>query len=288
MTSEKSPLLPVGALLITMLSVQGGSSLAKELFASVGAEGTSALRLGIAAILMTIVLRPWRARLTARNWQPVALYGVIVGTMNLLFYMTLDRLPLGITVALEFTGPLTVAICASRRKSDIAWIVLATIGLLLLLPLGSGAKALDPVGIALGLTSGACWGLYVIVGPKAGALHGAATPALGMIIAACITFPIGLAHAGLGLFAPAILPAAIGVAILSSALPFTLEMMALQRLSKQTYGTLTSLEPAIGALSGLVILHEALSPRQWLAIALIIIASIGTTLTMKAKAASPA
>ena len=149
-------------------------------------------------------------------------------------------------------------------------------------------KPLDPVGIVLGLTSGACWAVYVIVSPKAGALHGAATPALGMIIAACIAFPVGFAHAGLGLFAPAILPAAIGVAILSSAVPFTLEMMALRHLTKQTYGTLTSLEPAIGALSGLAILHEALSPRQWLAIGLIVIASIGTTLTMKSKAAEPA
>jgi len=287
MKLDKSTLLPVGALMITMISIQGGASLAKGLFASIGAEGTTAIRLTLGALMLTLVLRPWRTRWRDGNWRSVTLYGVVLGGMNLLFFMALNRVPLGIAAALQFTGPLAVAVGSSRRRIDFAWIILATAGLLLLTPIDASSHALDPVGVVFGLASGACWGLYIIVGKRAGAQHGAYTPAIGMIIAACVTLPIGLAHAGIGLFSPAILPIALIVAVLSSALPFSLEMYALRHMPAQTYGTLTSLEPAIGALSGLIFLHEALPPLQWLAIALIIIASIGTTLTMKPKPVLP-
>jgi inner membrane transporter RhtA len=274
-------LLPVGALLIAMVSIQSGASFAKGLFSAVGAEGTTALRLGLGALMLTVALRPWRAQVTARNWHAVALYGIILGCMNLLYYMALNRIPLGIAAALEFTGPLAVAVFSSRRPMDFVWVVLAIIGLLLLLPIAQSAQALDPIGVALALGAGAGWALYIVVGKRAGAEHGAYTPALGMIIAAIVVLPFGVGHAGATLLSPAIIPMALVVAALSSAVPFALEMIALRRLPAQTYGTLTSLEPAIGALSGLVILHETLPVIQWVAIGLIVCASIGTTVTMK-------
>lgn len=275
-------LLPVGALLIAMVSIQAGASFAKALFPAVGAEGTTALRLGFGALMLTLVLRPWRAKITRDNWRSLLLYGIVLGLMNLCYYLSLTRIPLGIAAAIEFTGPLTVAVCTSRRKIDLVWVALAAGGLLLLLPLdGSTAHALDPIGILYALLAGAGWGTYVIIGKRAGNALGSSTPALGMIIGALVVLPFGIAEAGSALLSPALLPTALLVAALSSAIPFAFEMVALRGLQPQTYGTLTSLEPAIGALAGLIILHEALPFMQWLAIGLIISASIGTTLTIK-------
>lgn len=281
MKPATSLLLPIGALLIAMMSIQVGASFAKGLFAIIGAEGTTALRLGLGALMLTAVLRPWRAQVTAHNWRAVTLYGIILGAMNLLYYMAVARIPLGVATALEFTGPLAVAVFSSRRRLDFVWIMLAVIGLLLLLPIGESTEALDPVGIALALGAGVGWALYIIVGKKAGAQHGGYTPALGMIIAAIIVLPVGIHHAGAALLTPAIIPLALVVAALSSAVPFAFEMVSLRHLQAQTYGTLTSLEPAIGAFAGLVILQEALPVVQWVAISLIVCASVGTTLTMK-------
>lgn len=281
MKPTPSLLLPVGALLIAMVSIQAGASFAKILFPALGAEGTTALRLVLGALMLTAVLRPWRAQVTVSNWRAVTLYGIILAGMNLSFYVAIKTIPLGITAALQFTGPLAVAVCSSRRRSDFLWVALATIGLLLLLPIEQSAKALDPLGVLYALGAGLGWALYIIVGKKAGAQHGIYTPALGMIIAAIVVMPVGVIHAGVALLDLSLIPVALVVAALSSAIPFALEMLALRRLTNLTYGTLTSLEPAIGALLGLVILHEALPPVQWLAIALIICASIGTTVTMK-------
>ncbi|MBK8158246.1 MAG: threonine/homoserine exporter RhtA [Rhodospirillaceae bacterium] len=287
MKTATSVLLPVGALLIAMVSIQAGASFAKGLFPLVGAEGTTALRLGLGALMLTIVLRPWRTTFTRRNWRAVVLYGVILGAMNLLYYLSVARIPLGIAAALEFTGPLAVAVFSSRRRLDFVWILLAAVGLLLLLPIGESVHALDPWGVALALGAGVGWALYIIVGKKAGAEHGGYTPALGMIIAALVVLPVGIDHAGAALLSPAILPMALVVAALSSAVPFAFEMVALRRLRAQTYGTLTSLEPAIGAFAGLVILQEALPIIQWVAIGLIVCASVGTTLTMTPEPVIP-
>lgn len=274
-------LLPVGALLIAMVSIQAGASFAKALFPAVGAEGTTALRLGFGALMLTLVLRPWRAKITRENWRILAAYGIVLGLMNLCYYMALTRIPLGIAAAIEFTGPLAVAVCTSRRKVDLIWVALAAGGLLLLLPLKDSAHALDPIGILYALLAGAGWGTYVIIGKRAGNALGSSTPALGMIIGALVVLPFGIAEAGPALLSPALLPTALLVAALSSAIPFAFEMVALRGLQPQTYGTLTSMEPAIGALAGLVILHEALPFIQWLAIGLIVCASIGTTMTIK-------
>jgi inner membrane transporter RhtA len=281
--SLPSKLYPIALLLIAMASIQTGASLAKGMFPLIGAQGTTALRLIFASVFMLILLRPWRARLTWKTLQTVMIYGIALGCMNLLFYMSLRTVPLGIAVALEFTGPLAVAILASRKAMDFLWVALAVFGLLLLIPLGDAQAGIDPVGVCYALGAGVCWALYILYGQKAGADNGVQTAALGVMIAAVFIAPVGIVHAGTALLDLALIPTAIAVAILSTALPYSLEMVALTRLPARTFGTLMSMEPAIGALSGLVFLHEVLSPTQWLAIGAIIMASVGATLTIRAE-----
>lgn len=278
--SLASTLFPVGLLLIAMASIQSGASLAKSMFPIVGAQGTTTLRLIFASMIMLLLLKPWRAKLTAKSLRTVIVYGMALGGMNFLFYMSLRTVPLGIAVALEFTGPLAVAIYASRRAIDFLWIVLAAIGLLLLIPTGATTAGIDLVGAGYALGAGVCWALYILFGQKAGADNGVTTAALGVMIAALFVAPIGIVHAGSALLTPALIPIAIGVAILSTALPYTLEMVALTRMPARTFGTLMSIEPAFGALSGLLFLQEYLSLSQWMAILCIILASVGATMTM--------
>ena len=282
--SLSSTLFPVGLLLIAMASIQSGASLAKSMFPVVGAQGTTTLRLIFASVIMILLLRPWKAKLTAKSLRTVAVYGVALGGMNLLFYMSLQTIPLGIAVALEFTGPLAVAIYASRKAIDFLWIALAIVGLLLLIPTGATSASMDLTGAAYALGAGVCWALYILFGQKAGADNGVQTAALGVMIAALFVSPFGIAHAGAALLTPSIIPVALGVAILSTALPYTLEMVALTRMPARTFGTLMSVEPAIAALSGLLFLQEYLSFAQWMAISCIILASVGATLTMGREA----
>jgi inner membrane transporter RhtA len=283
--SLTSVIIPVGMLLIAMVSIQSGASLAKSLFPAVGAQGTTTLRLIFAAVLMVLILRPWRTTFTASSMRSVLIYGIALGGMNFLFYMAIRTIPLGIGVALEFTGPLAVALLHSRKITDFIWIALAVTGLALLIPMGQ-ADSLDLTGALYALGAGVCWAAYILFGQKAGADHGVQTAALGVVIAAIFIAPLGAAHAGSALLDPALIPVALGVAILSTALPYTLEMAALTRMPARTFGTLMSMEPAIGALMGLVFLHEALSLTQWLAIGAIIAASIGATLTTKPEPAA--
>lgn len=279
--SLATTLFPVALLIIAMASIQSGASLAKSMFPVVGAQGTTTLRLIFASVIMLLILRPWRATLTAKSLTTVVIYGIALGGMNLLFYMSLRSVPLGIAVALEFTGPLAVAIFASRRAIDFLWIGLAITGLLLLIPNASSSASIDLVGSLYALGAGVCWALYILFGQKAGADNGVQTAALGVMIAALVVAPVGIAHAGADLLNPALIPVALGVAVLSTALPYSLEMVALTRIPARTFGTLMSIEPAFGALSGLLFLGEYLSLAQWLAIACIISASIGATLTMR-------
>ena len=284
-SSLASAIWPVGMLLIAMTSVQTGASLAKSLFPAVGAQGTTTLRLVFASILMLLILRPWRATFTAKSLRAVLIYGVALGGMNLLFYMAIRTIPLGIGVALEFTGPLAVALLHSRKITDFLWIVLAVTGLALLIPMGR-ADSLDQIGALYALGAGVCWAAYIMFGQKAGNDHGVQGAALGVLIAAIFIAPIGIAHAGSALLDPALIPVALGVAILSTALPYTLEMFALTRMPVRTFGTLMSMEPAVGALTGLLFLHESLSVTQWLAIGAIIVASAGATLTTRDEPAA--
>ncbi|MBV4530862.1 threonine/homoserine exporter RhtA [Pseudomonas sp. SWRI107] len=285
--SLASTLFPIALLLIAMASIQSGASLAKGMFPIVGAQGTTALRLIFASVLMLLILRPWRARLDASTLRNVIIYGMALGGMNFLFYMSLRSVPLGVAVALEFTGPLTVALLASRRALDFVWIALAVAGLLLLIPVGQTDTGLDLVGALYALGAGVCWALYILYGQRAGAENGIQTAALGVVIAALFVAPIGIVHAGAALLSPALLPVALAVAILSTALPYSLEMVALTRMPARTFGTLMSIEPAFGALSGLLFLGEKLTLWQWLAILAIICASVGATLSMKRDAVPP-
>jgi inner membrane transporter RhtA len=204
-----------------------------------------------------------------------------MGLMNLFFYSSLDRIPLGIAVALEFTGPLAVAMAASRRPIDFVWIALAAFGLIAILPVGTGSQRLDPVGIGFALAAGLCWAIYIVFGQKAGNAHGGQTTALGTVVGAIVIVPFGIAHAGAALLSPALLPIAIAVALLSTALPYSLEMYALTRLPTRTFGVLMSGDPALGALSGLIFLGEKLSVIQWAAIASIMLASAGSAQTSR-------
>ncbi len=279
--------IAVAALLVSIFCFQIGASIAKQLFPLVGAEGTVALRVGLSAVMMLAIGRPWRAPWRGANWRALLVYGVSLGTMNFLFYMALRTIPLGIAVALEFSGPLAVALIHSRRVVDFLWVALAVTGLALLLPIHAGAAALDWTGVAFALGAAVCWALYIVFGQKAGASLGQYATGLGIAVAACVIFPIGFVHAGMALFRPDVLPLGIGVAILSSAFPYTLEMFALTRLPTQAFGTLMSLEPAAGALMGLLLLGEQLSFLQWTAIVIVILASMGTALTVKSGEAHP-
>lgn len=271
-----SPLLPVAALVAGMVSLQSGAAFAKSLFPAVGASGVSALRVGFSALILLALWRPWRRSLAARDAGWIVLYGAALGLMNLLFYQALLTIPLGPAVAIEFAGPLAVALSASRRLADLAWIGLAVMGLGLLLPLG-GAGALDPGGVAYALGAALAWALYILFGQRAGRLHGGQAVALGMTTAALVIAPFGLAEAGTALFAPATLASGLVVAVMSSALPYSLEMVALRRLDRQAFGVMMSLEPAIASLAALALLGERLSPVQWFAIACVIAASVGIT-----------
>ncbi len=272
---------PITLLLVAMLSIQVGASMAKSLFPAVGATGATSLRLALATLVLVAVFRPWRARVTRRQWPRLLCYGGALGAMNLLFYKSLETVPLGIAVALEFTGPLAVALLGSRHLRDVAWVVLAVVGLVLLVP-EQGMRPLDPLGAAYALGAGACWAMYIVSGQKAGHEHGPQTVAIGSCIAAALAVPFGVAHAGAALLAPALLPVALAVALLSTAIPYSLEMVALTKMPARTFGILMSLEPAIAALCGLLFLHERLSLLQWLAIAAIIVASAGAAMTSRA------
>jgi inner membrane transporter RhtA len=265
--------------MVAMACFQLGAALAKGLFPLVGTGGTAALRLAIASLILLAVWRPWHIRFTRGQLRTVVVYGVAMGWMNFFFYLALSYIPLGITMALEFTGPLGVALFASRRAVDFLWILLAALGLAALLPLGLGGPPLSGLGIAFALAAGACWALYIVFGRKAGAAHGGQITALGTVIGALVIVPIGVAHSGVQLFSPAILPLAIGVAVLSSALPYSLEMFAMPRIPTRTFGVLMSLNPALGAVSGLVFLGESLTLIQWTAIASIVAASAGSAAT---------
>lgn len=276
---------PIVLLVLAMFSIQFGASLAKTLFPVLGPDGTALTRIWFAAIILLVVWRPWRHRLGRRELLAVAMYGVALGGMNFTFYLAIDRIPLGLAVAIEFTGPLAVAFLGSRRGVDVLWIVLALAGIVLVLPIAPTSGAVDTVGVLLALGAGAFWGLYILAGKHLGTqLPGGTAASLGMVVAALAVSPFALGPAGDHLWNPALWPTALGMAVLSSALPYSLEMFALKRMPTKTFGVLMSLEPAIAALSGFLFLHEALTPLQWLAIVLVITASTGASLTGRAKA----
>lgn len=284
----RTPIIAVACLLLAMTSIQGGASLAKQLFPAIGSEGTTSARLAFAALILFLLWRPWRDMPRKGEWKQLILYGVSLGSMNLLFYMSIARIPLGIAVALEFCGPLGVALWNSRSARDLVWLACAVTGIALLLPVHASAANIDLIGALLALGAGVFWGLYIVFGQSAGeGAHGGNTVAWGMAFAALVACPLGAAKAGGALFDVQLLPLMLGVALLSSVIPYSLEMLALQKLPAKTFSILMSIEPAIAALSGYAYLNESLSALQWLAIGLVIAASAGSTLTAGRKTPAP-
>lgn len=272
-------MMPYLALLGGMISLAVGTSFAKGLFPIVGAEGTSTLRVGLSALVLVCIWRPWRFRLSRADIGRVLCYGVVLGLMNLSFYMSLRTIPLGLAIAIEFAGPLTLALIHARRAIHFLWIACAVAGLGMLLPIWSGVHSLDPVGVAYAAAAGVFWALYIVFGKRLSHMHAGQSVALGMSTAALVIIPFGVASAGMNLLAPSVLAFGLCVALASSALPYSLEMIALRHIPKRTFGVLLSGEPAVGAVAGLFLLHEQLSSLQWLAIGCIIIASVGAILT---------
>lgn len=281
LSRKTSVWMPVAVILIAMLSIQSGASLAKSLFPLVGAPGVTALRIALGTAILVVIFKPWRLRFKKEQRLPLLFYGLSLGAMNYMFYLSIQTIPLGIAVALEFTGPLAVALFSSRRPVDFIWVVLAVLGLWFLLPLGQDVSQIDLTGAALALGAGACWAVYILTGQRAGEEHGPATVALGSLIAAIVFVPIGMAQATETIWQWSVMPIGLAVAILSTALPYSLEMIALTRLPTRIFGTLMSMEPALAAISGMVFLGETLTFTQTLALCSIIAASMGSTLTLR-------
>lgn len=265
---------PTALVLLGIVSVQLGSASAKHLFSEVGSFGTVTLRLFFAAAVLMLLWRP-ALRMNRRTWTVVIGYGVVLGMMNLCFYLALARIPLGIAVTIEFLGPLAVALAGSRRWLDAFWAVLAAGGVILLM---EGRGDLNLVGFLFALAAGTCWGLYILVGAALGrhTTEGNGL-ALGMAVAAAVAVPFGVADSGTALIQPWILVAGLGVALLSSVIPYSLDLEALRTIPPRVFGVLMSLEPAMAALVGLVVLQESLRWSQWLAVLCVVAASAGAT-----------
>lgn len=272
--------LPYVLLILAMISIQFGASFAKGLFPLTGAAGMSLVRLGFASLILWLITRPWRYPLKKENLKALLLYGFSLGAMNLSFYLALQRIPLGIAVALEFVGPLAVAIYGSRSKMDFFWVLLAALGIYLILPQTDVKSSVDYLGVFFALLAGFFWGLYIVFGKKAGEhIPAQFAAAWGMLFAFMIVVPFGTFIDGEKLLRTDIILPGLAVALFSSALPYSLEMYSLKKIQEKTFGILMSVEPALASLAGLIVLNETLSIIQWLAIGCIMFASFGSALT---------
>jgi len=281
-------LLAIAMILISMASIQFGAALAKNLFPLVGVAGAAMVRSTLAALLLVTVRQPWKGEpLTRVALSELVLYGGALGAMSLFFYLSLARIPLGVSVALQFLGPLGLAMCTSHRLTDLLWVGLAGIGIFILLTANGELgphQTLDTKGVTFALLAALCWALYIFFGQRAGKhLSDGRASSLGLFIGALVIIPFGIHHAGTDLSNKTIWLYAPLVAVLSSALPYSLEMMAMTRLPAKTFGVMMSFEPAFAAILGDLMLHEDLHWQQWLSIALIISASIGSILSEGAK-----
>ena len=272
------PVPPVALVLTGITSIQFGAALAATLFDQAGPAGTSAIRLTFAALVLLAIWRPWRRRHDAPALRLVALFGLTLGAMNLTFYEALDRIPLGVAVTIEFLGPITVATVLSRRRLDLLWVALATFGIVLLAAPWQQGGGLDGVGVAFALIAAVFWGLYILLAQRAGRFFdGGEGLSIAMVWAAAIPLVPGVAQAGGDLLDPGLLAAGFGVALLSSVIPYSLETEALRRMPANVFGVLMSLEPAVAALAGLLVLSQSLGARELVAIAFVVVASIGVT-----------
>ena len=271
---------PTALVMLSIFSVQFGAAIAKNLFDSLGPGGTVFLRIAFAALVLLILVRPKLGGHDRRAYLLAGLFGLALALMNLSFYQAIDRIPLGVAVTLEFVGPLGVAVAGSRRVLDVLWVLLAAAGILLLAPLGAfGGMDLDPLGVAFALLAGCLWASYIFLSARTGS---AFPGGMGLVIALCVgtvvLAPVGIAGAGFALLDPKLLLAGFGVAMLSSAIPFSLELEALRKIPARIFGVLMSLEPAMAALVGLVLLGERLGIRAVMAIVFVTVAAAGASL----------
>ncbi|MGN5954307.1 EamA family transporter [Sphingobacterium lactis] len=282
----KSTNIAVFAALLSMVCVQGGASIAKQLFPAIGPIGTTTLRIGLSAILLYLINRPPIFSFNSKQWLYCAIYGLGIAAMNLIFYMAIQRIPLGLGVTIEFIGPLFLAFALSRRWLDVLWASLACVGILLIVPWNS--NDIDIIGLLLAFTAGTFWAVYIIIGGKVSKImDGRHAVSTGMLIATAFIIPFALWDGSIMSLTPELFLKGLGVAIFSSALPFSLDMIALGRLPAKTFSILTSLQPAFGALSGLLFLSENLSLLQWLSVGCVVLASMGTTIFGKKTAVQP-
>jgi inner membrane transporter RhtA len=275
-----SPALVIGGI----ASVQFGSAISTKLFDSVGPGGAVLLRLLTASIVLCAVTRPSLADRSRHQWALTVLFGLVLAAMNMTFYHALQHIPLGIAVTLEFVGPLGVAVLGSRRRLDLMWAALALAGILALT--NGDTAGLDPVGVILALVAGGCWGAYILVNARVGqAFADASGLALAMCVATIVSLPIGIGEGGTNLFSLRSLVLGAAVGILSSAIPYSFELEALRRIATHVFGVLMSLEPAVAALAGLIVLGQGLSVRELGGMALVVAASIGASLATRRSAA---
>jgi inner membrane transporter RhtA len=276
MTHRLPAVPPISLVLLSIVSTQLGSALAKSLFQVMSPAGVVLLRVGFAAILLLLW---WRSHLKGNfcaHWRTLTLFGLSLGLMNLSFYLAIERIPIGVAVALEFLGPLGVAVFNSRRRLDWLWVMLAAIGIFLLAPIHG--FVIDLTGIGFALVAGSFWASYIILAKRVGAvLSGGAGLALAMAIATLILLPIGIWTEGMALLQPDRWLPGVGVALLSSAIPYSLELSALRYIPVQLFGILLSLEPMTAALMGFLVLGETLNTQAMMAIVLITIAAAGAS-----------
>jgi inner membrane transporter RhtA len=267
---------PIGLVLCGVTSIQFGAALAATLFDDLGPAGVSLLRLGFAAIILVAISRPSVRGRPAAELRLVALFGLTLGGMNLFFYEALDRIPLGVAVTIEFAGPLAVAVATSRRRLDLVWAGLAALGIVLLSdPFGAG---IDTVGLLLVLAAAACWAAYILIAQRATQVYeGNQGLAIAMVVGALVPLVPGVAEAGTALLEPQWLALGVAIALASSVIPYSLETEALRRMPANVFGVLMSLEPAVAALAGFLVLSQALGVRDLVAIALVVCASVGVS-----------
>jgi inner membrane transporter RhtA len=273
-----APVLVVGA----VASVQSGAAVATKLFPAVGPAGAVFLRLIVSAVLVVVLARP---RLRGRDRRDILLgvaFGVVLAAMNALFYLSLDRIPLGVAVTFEFLGPLSLAIAGSRRALDAVWAGLAGLGVALL----TGGGRLNVTGVLFAIAAGACWAAYILLSQRVGRVYPGMTGlSLALAVGSVAIAPYGIAVGGTALLRPSVLGKGAAIAVLSSAIPYSLELAALRRLRASVFGVLMSLEPAMAALSGAVFLSQHLTVREWVAVGAVMVASIGATVSTGAHAA---
>lgn len=280
MKNKKLNLPPVPAVLLAIISVQCGAAIAKSLFPVIGAIGTTSIRIGISAILLLLVYRPNLFQITPKQWKLVIPYGLSLGAMNLIFYLAIERIPIALAVTLEFIGPLLVAIIGSRRLIDYCWVLLAATGIVLIAPWSN--NRIDVLGVLFALLAGVLWAAYIVLGGKISKImNDGQAVSTGMLFAAILILPFGFYENGLVNLTPKLFGMGIALALLSSAIPFTLEMKALGQLPPRTFSILMSLEPAAAAICAFIFLQENLSFYEILAVVCVVIASAGSTLTAK-------